>query len=360
MNLLRSIILTSLVTAILMTSSFTYRELAPLRETSTLGQIDSAITDSKNEVAADLAERKVTILFFGDLMLDRRVRKLIGDNRSCAYPFSLIDPLIDGADIKVANLEGPITGNASESILTNGLKFTQPIECLSDLGSRFQVVSLANNHIQDFGHAGFLESKKNLQMAGIGYFGDYNNSSESYHIREVNGIKIAFVGWNEFSWTGTSRVILDIEKVRQKSDFVVVMPHWGEEYELTPKARQKKAAEEFVKAGADLIVGSHPHVIQDIGEINGRPVFYSLGNFVFDQYFRKEVTEGLAILATLKRDGSGIGASYKLIPIKITNSSQTHVMSDKEAATIFEKLAESSDVTDITRAEIVSGEINRD
>lgn len=343
-----------------MASSFFYRGLTSLTEESATGQISNAQSGPRKEIADDLNKRETTILFFGDMMLDRQVRKLISDNRSCSYPFSLVDPFLDGADLKIANLEGPITGNASVSLPNNGMRFTQPIECLSDLGSRFHGISLANNHIVDFGAAGFNESKKNLQMAGIGYFGDYNNSAGTYYIREVKGIKIALIGWNEFSRSGTGRVISDIERVRQEVDFVVVMPHWGEEYELLSGAAQKRTAEEFIKAGADLIIGAHTHVIQDIGEIDGKLVFYSLGNFVFDQYFQKDVTEGLAVSVTLEKTAVGLKAGYKLIPLKITTGSQPYVMDKIEAEVILERLSASPGVTDIMRAEIARGEINSD
>ncbi len=366
-NLLRSITAFSLLATTIIGTSLALQNSGVEFGRRFEGQVSDAVNDEIRErIAKDLNGRETTIQFFGDMMLDRHVRALIdasGKDDSCDYPFSMIDPVIGTADLRVVNMEGPLTNNDSVSVKDNGLRFTQPMKCLIDIAQRFQVVDLANNHMYDFGSAGYAETKKNLTLAGIKYFGGYYNSPDTYYIKEINGFKIAFFGWNEAGGGGTKTVVADIKKVKEKelADFVVVMPHWGAEYKTIANDNQKKAAADFIGAGADLIVGSHPHVIQGAEDISGKPVFYSLGNFVFDQYFSKEVVSGLSVKLTLKRNkNGGVDSSYRLVPIAITQRSQPYETDGDEAKTVLKAISDNSPAaTETFRVEIENGEFYR-
>ncbi len=364
-SLLKSIVSLSLVTTVIITGGIILQNPEFISGSKFSAQVSESENDEvKRRISKDLNGRETTIQFFGDVMLDRHVRALIDENGGgCDYPFSIIDPALGMADLKVINLEGPLTNNESASIKNNGMRFTQPMRCLIDIANRFQVVSLANNHMMDFGSAGYAETKKNLTLAGVKYFGDYYNSGNTYYIKEINGFKIAFVGWHEFGGGGTKTTAADIRKIKEKglAEFVIVMPHWGEEYKTVANENQRIVAKAFVDAGADLIVGSHPHVIQGVEEIDGKPVFYSLGNFVFDQYFEENVMNGLSLTLTLKRDkNDGIEMSYKLTPIRITKNSQPYIMDMADAKLILKDISGYSDQTgDILKAELLNGKFYR-
>lgn len=366
-DLLKGIIVLSLSTTAMIGGSLAVQHSGLEFGKQFAGQVSDAVNDEVRErIAKDLNGRETTIQFFGDMMLDRHVRALIDDSDdkgSCDYPFSIIDPVLGKADLRVVNMEGPLTSNDSVSIKNNGMRFTQPMKCLIDIAERFQVIGLANNHMSDFGSAGYAETKRNLTLAGIKYFGDYYNSASTYYIKEINGYKIAFFGWNESGGGGTKTTVADIKKVKEKglADFIIVLPHWGVEYKTVANDNQRKAATDFINAGADLIVGSHPHVVQGAEQINGKPVFYSLGNFVFDQYFDEEVMKGLSIKLTLRRNKTeGIDSSYKLVPIKITKNSQPYEVDEDEAKKVFQTiLNDSPNATEIFKAELQNGEFYR-
>lgn len=255
----------------------------------------------------EISPTELTIVMAGDVMFDRRVRYLAEQNGYDSL-LSKVALIFKSADIAVANLEGPITSNLSKTLLpgrkiTKDFSFTfdpQAAVALKDSGISF--VSLANNHTDNFGYKGFLETKKFLGDSGIGYFGDPWNISSTESVVTKNGIAVAFVGYNSFL-SGFDHIIASIKHLSDDGDFVIVMPHWGEEYVATSSAKLREQAQALVSAGAKAIVGSHPHVIMDNEWIGGVPVYYSLGNLLFDQYFSAEVMKGDIVELHLVRSG---------------------------------------------------------
>jgi poly-gamma-glutamate synthesis protein (capsule biosynthesis protein) len=252
----------------------------------------------------------VKILISGDLMLDRGVR-LLGEKYGYDSLFATVTPLFKNADIVVANLEGPITYNKSKTVISKtktgpSLQFTfDPKATKSIADSGITVVSLANNHIDNFGLSGIQETKKWLSENNIQWFGDYRNSSSTELIISKNGINIAFVGYHAFQ-KGFERVVGMVKELHDQGNFVIVMPHWGEEYASTTTTLVRAQARELVVAGADAIVGSHPHVVQEKVWMGDVPVIYSLGNLLFDQYFSKDVMRGNIVEFTLEKSGTDI------------------------------------------------------
>jgi len=266
---------------------------------------------------------KLSILAFGDMMLDRTVYAKTQKANDFNYPFLNIDSFLKTGDLRIANLEGPITNYKSVSNGTNRMRFTISSDFLDILKSRFEVVSLANNHMLDFGENGYNQTKEFLASAGISFFGDYKNRTENLStIVEKNKIKIGFVGYHDLIDEGIDGVIAEIQKIKSESDFVIVMPHWGNEYQLKSSKRQQEEAKRFIDAGADLVLGGHPHVIQESEEYNGKMIFYSLGNFIFDQYFSQETMESLAIEILLEKSDNKVVATYKQHKILINKDSQ--------------------------------------
>lgn len=247
----------------------------------------------------------VTVVFVGDIMLDRQIR-LDAEKRGYDFLMRSAKPLWVHADAVVANLEGPITNASSTSVGSipgspenYGFTFAPEVaEFLERSGISY--VSLANNHTLNRGFSGLRQTEKYLEAAHVGYFGSPGEESKRVAYFERNGIKIAFVGYNEFWKNDAEPAVRAVQEARKHSDFVVVFAHWGNEYEKTPRKDVVALAHTFVKAGASLIIGSHPHVIASTEEYEGVPIYYSLGNFIFDQYWNQDVRCGLMVTATFR------------------------------------------------------------
>ena len=158
------------------------------------------------------------------------------------------------------------------------------------------------------GLAGFEESKKNLRAAGLDFYGSqYKVDDNSLLIKKIGDFNFAFIGINDTnSPVGIMKVVDLIKKARsnpvipvktgiQAADFIIINAHWGAEYKSLSNSRQRQLAHSLIDAGADVIIGHHPHVVQEMEIYNNRPIFYSLGNFVFDQYFSVPTQQGLGV-----------------------------------------------------------------
>ncbi len=246
------------------------------------------------------------ILFIGDMMFDRSVRQTM-DAKGVDFIFSCITTHLAESDFVVGNLEGPITQNPSKSLGSavgspDNFVFTFP-EYVAPLLSRHNIraVSLGNNHISNFGSRGVEETTRALKAARVGYFGE--PGEQSVLEIESKGILLTFIGYNEFDteWTA-STTINQIVAARAKGRLPVVFSHWGDEYKPA-SARQKSLAHRFVDAGAELVMGAHPHVIQESENYKGKYIYYSLGNFVFDQYWNEAVRTGLMVDVVFESNG---------------------------------------------------------
>lgn len=244
----------------------------------------------------------ITLTFAGDIMLDRYIRKM---NENSGYKNILkdISPLLNQSDFVVANLEGPTTNFPSKSIDTlpaepNNFVFTfspDSLSALSDAG--ITAVSLGNNHILNFGTDGLEQTKKYLHDADIAYFGEPNTNS--ILTQDINGVSVGFINFNEFAPFDEEQLTKNIQTFSSTTDFVVVYAHWGSEYETTANALQQRLAHRFIDAGADTVIGSHPHVIQNKELYKGKTIYYSLGNFIFDQYWMGSVRCGALVTLTV-------------------------------------------------------------
>ncbi len=262
---------------------------------------------------------QVKIVIFGDMMLDRSVRILIDRNGFDKF-FSGIKDVVKDTDIAVANLEGPFTTfpSITTDFKNKELKFTfdpKLAQPLADLG--FDVFGLANNHTMNFGREGFDMTKRYLQNSGIAYYGDPNNKEEISTVIVKEGIKIGFIGFHEFTYVNFDKVFAEITLLRPLVDVLIVSPHWGNEYETKPTEKMVKWAHDFIDSGADAVIGAHPHVIAEIEEYKGKKIFYSLGNFVFDQYFSEETMKGLGVVMEIEKSNGQIEINYKQIPIRV-------------------------------------------
>ncbi len=242
--------------------------------------------------------REAKILFVGDMFFDRYIR-LAGYNKGEDFIFSCIDNFLKDSDLVVGNLEGPITDNPSTSLGTapgapDNFIFTFPIRTAKLLAkNNIKLVNLGNNHIGNFGQAGISSTKKYLEEAGVNYI--YDNIYRT----KIGSTDISFVSYNEFGGESAEKVAEKIADEKNNGRAVFVYAHWGDEYADAP-VRVKNTAKLFAQKGADFIIGSHPHVIlpsETLRLSSGQEtiVYYSLGNFIFDQYWSKEVSTGLLL-----------------------------------------------------------------
>jgi gamma-polyglutamate biosynthesis protein CapA len=284
--------------------------------------------------------KRDSLIFVGDVMLARNVEVLM-EREGVDYPYA-------GLDLRTLASNSAIVGNFEASMATPHritpayhMTFSVKEDFIPGLvSSGFTHLSLANNHSLDYGIEGYQVATTKILTQGIESFGHgvlLDSKSISY-IDTTTGI-IALVAINASASIPTRN---DIETVlaeaATKSDVQVIYIHWGTEYDLVHSKTQKLLAKELVDAGADVIVGHHPHVVQDIGIIDGVPVFYSLGNYIFDQYFKEDVMEGLVLSLELS-DHPGI----YLVPVESkTRLSQPTQMSPTAHAEFLKSLAKRS------------------
>lgn len=257
-----------------------------------------------------------TLVFGGDVMLAEAVGDRIAQG---VDPFAGVAPFLQTADASIANLECVVatTGTPMEG---KPFTFRAHPRTLPVLAKHFRVVSLANNHTGDFGHEAFLEQLGLLKQNGIAWFGGGRNCAEARtpHIIEVKGIRIALLGYNDYhprefeagpSWPGTAwavgaQIKADIEAARalHHADLVIPVMHWGWQY-VPENDRQQKLAHLMIRAGADAVVGGHPHVTQAVEYFKGKLIVYSLGNFVFNGFDEGPSRIGWLLRLRLNKQG---------------------------------------------------------
>lgn len=260
--------------------------------------------------------KQVSILFVGDMVLDDLPGKAIERGQD---PFAAFEKILSSADIRIGNLECVIatTGKATEKNFT----FRAHPRVIPLLKKHFDAISLANNHSGDYGPEAFSEMLTLLKEQKMAHFGGGNNLSEAHrpHIIEKNGLRIALLGYDEFmprsfeaninkagvAWSEDEQVVADIKIARQqyKADIVIPFMHWGWENEMTANQRQRKLARIMIDAGADAVIGGHPHVIQDTETYKGKPIIYSIGNFMMDALDNEAQTLGWAVRLHIDQDG---------------------------------------------------------
>lgn len=291
----------------------------------------------------------VSIVAIGDMMLGRNVEGMM-EKEGFDYPWRSVTSIFETADYVVANLEGPIlkehtrtpTGSTSFNFLP------QVGEELETSG--IDAVSLANNHTLDRGQGGYDETRQYLLTANIASFGHQKLVAEDVSIlrTHVGEQSLAFIGLNDvFGILKKDEAIALIKNVATDENFVIVCIHWGDEYQPVHNTRQESLAHDFIDAGADLIIGHHPHVVQDVAVYKDRAIFYSLGNFIFDQYFSKETQEGLMVKVLINSDI----VKYALIPVSITKSQP--VPMETEGSRLF--LADLANRSDTALSDNISG-----
>lgn len=279
----------------------------------------------------------ISILHFGDMMLDRNVAKHIGSNGADSIFSKLAGEesrFFQGVDLISANLEGPFGDKRRAT--TKSIAFNFNPDLIKILKKyNFGLFTLANNHSYDMGREAFVETKKNLRDANIEFYGEqYSVDDDALFIKDIAGKKIAFIGLNDtnnpIEWEVMAPLI---NRAEQEADFTVLNIHWGAEYQLTSHPRQRELAHKSIDIGVDLIIGHHSHVVQEIEIYKDRPIFYSLGNFVFDQYFSEPTQQGLAVGTVFYPNK----ISIYLFPLE-GQKSEVDLMSNERAFGMIERI----------------------
>lgn len=258
-----------------------------------------------------------SLIFVGDIMVAETPGELIARGEDPFQPFAA---LLSSHDVRIGNLECVVatTGTAEEKPYT----FRADPRTLPVLKRHFDAVSLANNHSGDFGKAAFAEQLALMDTAGLPYFGGGRDATAAHApwIVERNGVRIALLGYVEFkprsfeadasrpgvAWSGEDDdVIEDIIAARRvhRADIVIPFMHWGWEDEPDPSPRLRAFARRMIDAGADMVVGGHPHVTQGAEYYRGKPIIYSLGNFLFNGFDTPATTTGWVLSARVGHTG---------------------------------------------------------
>lgn len=295
----------------------------------------------------------VKLFFAGDVMLDRNVAARIAKAKDDLYPFRAISGNIrfTEADRRVINVEGPVTNRRRPPEKSIDFMFApQFAGVLRQAG--FDIASQANNHALDQGRAGAEDSRTRLSAAGLLVFGDESrDGDEALATTTVREQRLAFVGFSEVSdsldETAAEKVI---KRARGEAETVIAYMHWGEEYRNRPTKAQEARARWLINHGVDVVIGGHPHWVQGISSYKGKPIVYSLGNFVFDQDWSAETNQGLAV--TLKISTGGY--TLDLHPVQIMQSRPRFL----EGAELKKRLASLSAVSDPSlREQVAAGRI---
>lgn len=257
----------------------------------------------------------IMLIFVGDIMLSRSVGEKMAKENDYTFPFQKMAKWLSSADLTIGNLEGPISDQGvNVGSVYSFRAHPRAIEGLSSAG--FDIVSVANNHMGDWASPAFEDTLRRLTEAGIDYIGGGFNHDEAYSpLRtKINDTRFCFFAYTdlgprsfEASGDKSGMAFLEIEeaadsveKYRASCDLIIVSLHFGDEYKDKANLRQKTIAKTLSDAGADLIIGHHSHIIGEAETLGDTHIFYSLGNFVFDQMFSEKTRQGIALVAEVK------------------------------------------------------------
>jgi poly-gamma-glutamate synthesis protein (capsule biosynthesis protein) len=260
-------------------------------------------------------DNTVRIVFAGDIMLDGGPGHIVTTGGD---PFAHVATVLQDADLTIGNLECAIVkeGHAEDKPFT----FRGPAKSLPVLKKYFSALSLANNHSGDWGKHGFLTELDLLRESGIPFFGGGANAREARRplVLTARGKRIAFLAYNDYppqrfaagpsspgtAWLVEKDAVRDIQQAKKQADFVVLFLHWGEDLEPTVTPQQKAQGHALIDAGADAVIGGHPHLTQDEEWYKDKPIVYSIGNFVFDYFpYDPPVWKAWIVRLTLGKPG---------------------------------------------------------
>ncbi len=285
----------------------------------------------------------------GDIMLSRTVERKMVELKDWHYPFSATADTTAAAEITFGNLESPFL--EGPIVPTGQMVFRADPQAVAGLlHGGFDVLSLANNHIKNQGARGIEKTITTLDRAGITHVGAGSDEREAHEpaILEVQGVRFGFLAYTDNAFTPASYeakensagaamideedIIADLEMLKPQVDVTIVSLHYGSEYALTPNKKQVAISHAAIDHGAALVIGHHPHVIEPVEAYHSGYIFYSLGNFIFDQMWDDEVRHGM--VATVTFQDAAI-SNVALSAVEIENYSQPRLLEGADGEAIL-------------------------
>ena len=280
----------------------------------------------------------VSLAFVGDVMLADTPGRVIARGQD---PLRFFAPLLDQADVRIANLEC-VVATVGDAEPDKPWTFRAQPRTLKVLQAHFDAVGLANNHSGDYGPQAFAQMLDLLDASPLRYFGGGKTLAQAHTPLIVvrKGLRIALLGYSEFfprsfeadfnkpgtAWSEDEQVVLDIARARSvyHADVVIPVMHWGWELEPVASDRQRFLARLMIDAGADAVVGGHPHVTESVDQYKGKPIIYSLGNFVFDGFHTLTTTTGWMLRLDVSRAGA---PDWKIFTAQLDRDGTPHPQS---------------------------------
>ena len=267
-------------------------------------------------VTAGCSSPPVTLALLGDIQLGRGVAQAHADG-SWEEALPYLQPTLEGADLALANLESPLSDQPLP-YLGEGYNLCAPAESVHALTTAgIDLLALANNHVDDCRAGGEPSTLNILETAGLAGISEDTNTV----MRSINGVPLAMLVFDDVSTPLEEKAALQaVRQADQSAGVVVVSMHWGAEYQAAPTPSQRALAQSLAEAGADLIWGHHPHVLQPLEYLprpNGQPpalVAYSLGNALFDQPGSEDTNRSAVLLVKMDRQGV---QSFEILPFEI-------------------------------------------
>ena len=326
-----------------------------------LGENELAPTSTNKLSPAPVVPKKTTLVFGGDVMLSRVVGQKMVKYQDFFWPFKNVASIFKDADIAAVNLESPFTYGGDHTVLTGSFAFNADPKAISGLkDAGIDLITLANNHFGDKGQNGMLDTFDLLAKNQIEYVGAGKNFTEARQgkIIEANGFKFGFLGYGYLAdlYVATGSVAgianmnieqakKDVSEFKKKVDILIVEMHAGTEFIASPNKQQKDFAHAVIDAGADLVIGHHPHWVQTTEIYQGKPILYSLGNLVFDQMWSRETQQGAIAKAYFKDKNL---EKIEIIPIHIYDYGQPQIVKDKiEIEEILKRMNLKSEIINI-------------
>lgn len=318
-------------------------------------EIQSKVKETKDTAGtttqAKSKSKPIDLVFAGDILLDGYVGSQI-DRFGNLYPFKKVAPILKKADMAFANLETPVSTRGKAADKTFAFR-SKPGTLEGLVYAGIDGVTLANNHILDYGQHAMLDTITHLKRQKIGYTGAGRNIEEAFqpYVQNVDGKKIAVLGVSRVlsgnSWIAGKNhpgaasaytmepMLTHIKKSAKTNDYTIVYIHWNEEFADYPEEYARTMAKKMIDAGADIIIGSHSHTLMGIEYYKNKPIYYSLGNFVFNRSTRGGDNTLLSMMVHFEIQGSKI--TSRITPVKIIQG-QPNLMDKKYNKDIIAKL----------------------
>ncbi|MCP1123427.1 CapA family protein [Bacillus sp. 3103sda1] len=332
----RTILLAILFTPIILLINYALNSETKNEQNTKVKNKQTEKAKGKEPTEKPKEDPEITLTFSGDTMFDWQLRPVI-QSKGADYPFQHVKPEIEKADYSFVNLESAFTTREKKY---PGQLFwikSDPSTLQAIKNTGYDIVNIGNNHTLDYYQDGLLDTISHVEKIGLPYIGAGKNASDAYTAREVTikGKKFKFISFVRFmpdsAWVATNDkpgvangydlnlVTKTIKEQKKDADYMIVYMHWGVEKTNRPADYQKEYVQKMVEAGANAIVGSHPHWLQGFEYYNKVPVAYSLGNFLFPDYVTGHSAETGVL--TLKFKGKDVQMSFN--PYMIRNNQVT-------------------------------------